>query len=87
MDARMKFIVAVLADEDTMTALREEFGISRRVGYKWLARYKSAGAAGLIERSHARQTVPWAISQAAAEAITGLRRQHPSWGPRNYGPN
>jgi putative transposase len=46
MDARMKFIAAVLADEDTMTALCEKFGISRRVAYKWLARYKSAGAAG-----------------------------------------
>jgi putative transposase len=82
MDARMKFIAAVLADEDTMTALCEEFGISRRVGYKWLARYKSAGAAGLLERSRAPQTVRWAISQAAAAAITGLRRQHPSWGPK-----
>jgi putative transposase len=25
---------------------------------------------------------PWAISQAQADAIVGLRRQHPSWGPK-----
>ena len=40
------------------------------------------GPEGLKERSHAPQVVPWAISEAQAEAITGLRRAHPSWGPR-----
>jgi transposase InsO family protein len=82
MDARTRFIAAVLADEDSMTALCEEFQVSRRIGYKWLARCQAEGPAGLIDRSHAPQVVPWAITQAHREAIVAMRRQHPSWGPK-----
>gem|GEM_PF-4199827 len=28
------------------------------------------------------QVVPWAITEAQAEALLGLRREHPSWGLR-----
>jgi putative transposase len=82
MDARMRFIAAVIAEEDSMSALCEQYGVSRRIGYKWLGRYLKEGAAGLQERQRGPQWVPWAITQAQAEAITGLRRQHPSWGPK-----
>jgi putative transposase len=82
MDLRMQFVTAMLADEDSMTALCEEYKVSRKTGYKWLARYRAEGAAGLAERSRAPHVVPWAITQAQAEAIVGMRRQHPSWGPK-----
>ncbi len=82
MDARIKFVAAVRAGEDSMTALCEEYGVSRRVGYKWLARYAAEGPRGLQERRSGPRRVPWAISQAQAEAIVGLRRQHPRWGPK-----
>lgn len=65
-----------------MTELCEDFGISRKTAYKWWARYVKYGAAGLSERSHAPLVVPWAITQAQGEAIIGLRRAHPSWGPK-----
>ena len=51
MEARMKFVGAVRAGEDSMTALCEEYGVSRRVGYKWLARYVAEGPCGLQERA------------------------------------
>jgi putative transposase len=82
MEARMKFVGAVRAGEDSMTALCEEYGVSRRVGYKWLARYVAEGPRGLQERRPGPRRVPWAITPAQAEAIVGLRRQHPSWGPK-----
>jgi putative transposase len=82
MDARMRFVAAVRAGEDSMTALCEEYGVSRRIGYKWLARYAAEGPRGLQERRPGPRRVPWAISQAQAEAIVGLRRQRPSWGPK-----
>ena len=82
MDERMRFIAAVLAGELSMTELCEEFGVSRKTGYKFLQRYYAQGPAGLADRSRAPQRVPWAISQAQCEAIVGLRRQHPSWGPK-----
>ena len=82
MDARMRFVAAVMAEEDSMSALCEQWGVSRRIGYKWLARYQSEGPAGLQERRPGPRRVPWAITLAHAEAIIGLRRQHPTWGPK-----
>jgi putative transposase len=82
MDARTRFIAAVLANEDSMTALCEEYQVSRRIGYKWLSRYQAEGPTGLVDRSRAPHAVPWAISQAHSEAIVAMRRQHPSWGPK-----
>ncbi len=82
MEARMRLVAAVVAEEDSMAALCEEYGVSRKTGYKWLERYLAEGAGGLVGCSHAPQVVPWAITRAQAEAIVGLRRQHPSWGPK-----
>src|SRR6266849_1517070 len=82
MDARMRFVAAVMAEEDSMSALCEQWGVSRRIGYNWLARYQSEGPAGLHERRPGPRRVPWAITLAHAEAIIGLRRQHPTWGPK-----
>ena len=82
MELRMKLVNALLADEDSMTALCEEYGVSRKTGYKWLSRFRAEGPAGLAERSRAPHAVPWAITQAQAEAIVSLRREHPSWGPK-----
>ncbi len=82
MDKRMQFIAAVLADELSMSEVCEEFGVSRKTGYKFLRRYQAQGPAGLVDRSRAPQRVPWALSQAQAEAILGLRRAHRSWGPK-----
>ncbi len=82
MDEKTRFIAAVLAAEESMTELCAEFGISRKTGYKWLQRYRARGPAGLYELSRAPQRVPWAITNAQAEAIVGVRRAHPSWGPK-----
>jgi putative transposase len=82
MDEKMAFIVARLADEESMTELCERFGISRKSGYKLLRRYREEKAAGLWERSRAPHVTPWAITEAQAEAIVGVRRAHPSWGPK-----
>lgn len=82
MDEKMRFISALLAQEESMTELCEQFGISRKTGYKLLGRYRAAQAAGLVERSRAPHVIPWAISQAQAQAIVGVRRAHPSWGPK-----
>ncbi len=81
-DARMRLVAAVMAEQDSMAALCEEYGVSRKTGYKWLGRYLAEGPSGLLEGSHAPRVVPWAISRAQAEAIVGMRQAHPSWGPK-----
>jgi putative transposase len=45
MDERLRFVAACLAQEDTMVELCAAFGILRKTGYKWLARYREGGAA------------------------------------------
>jgi transposase len=82
MELRMRLVNALMAEEDSMTALCAEYGVSRKTGYKWLTRFRAQGPVGLAERSRAPHVVPWAVSQAQSEAITAMRRQHPSWGPK-----
>jgi len=82
MDERMQFIARVLAGEDEMTALCGEYGISRKTGYKWLARYRCEGAAGLAERSHAPLQHGQAHDVAVVQAVLGLRERWPRWGPK-----
>jgi len=66
----------------TVTELCARYGVSRKTGYKWLARYADVGVAGLAERSRAPHRCPHRIAPAVAAAIVETRRQHPSWGPR-----
>src|SRR5713226_7825595 len=87
MDEKMRFIWALLAQEENMTELCERFGVSRKSGYKLRRRYLAEGAAGVAERSRAPHVIPWAISAAQAEAIVGVRRAHPSWGPKKLRAN
>src|SRR5438309_7057101 len=82
MEERLRFVAALAAREDSMTELCERFGISRKTGYKLWRRYQVRGPAGLEDESRAPHRVPWAITQAHAQAIVGLRRAHPSWGPK-----
>ncbi len=50
MDERVRF-VARLLDGEKMAALCEEFGISRKTGYKIYQRYQQVGARGLTDRT------------------------------------
>jgi putative transposase len=82
MEAKMKFIAAVLEEEESMTELCERFEVSRTTGYQLLRRYEREGVAAFQERSRAPHRVPWAIAPAQREAILALRDQHPHWGPK-----
>ena len=81
MEERQKFVEAVLAREFSMTELCAQFGISRKTGYKWRARFWSNGPAGLAELSRAPHHQPHKIPPDVAEAVLDARRQHPTWGP------
>ena len=53
MDERLQFIQDALSDRFTMSELYARYGISRRIGYKWLERYAEEGKRGLRDRSRA----------------------------------
>ena len=78
-DERLRF-VARLLDGEKMTVLCEEFGISRKTGYKIYQRYQDIGVPGLTDRSrrpfrHANQ-LPVVIEKS----IVRLKKEYPSWG-------
>ena len=51
MDQRLQFIAEYILEVFSMTELCARYGISRKTGYKWIARYETGGPAGLLDRS------------------------------------
>jgi transposase InsO family protein len=58
----------------SLSAAAEAAGISERTARKWLARYRSEGTAGLMDRSSAPVTVANRTDERRVEAIAALRR-------------
>ena len=81
MEQRERFIRDHRLDLYPMLELCARYGISRKTGYKWLARFEDAGRQGLRDRSRAPHQCPHRISEEVAAVIYAARRQHPSWGP------
>lgn len=74
MDEKVMFIADYLRQVNSFTGLCEQFGISRKTGYKWVERYKQSGMNGLVERSrrrHEQERIPYVIR----EYIIDLRRR------------
>ena len=82
MDEKMSFVADCLRGDVPMAALCENYGISRKTGYKWLGRYREHGPAGLEDRSCAPHRHGRSMAPEVAEAIVALRRERPHWGPR-----
>ena len=81
-EERIRFIGDALSDRFTMSELCARYGISRRVGYKWLARYEEEGRRGLRDRSRVPHHCPHRIDGDLVDLICEFRRQHPFWGAR-----
>jgi putative transposase len=82
MDNRTAFVAACERGDEPMSQLCARYEISRKTGYKWLARYRTAGWAGLADGSRARHTQALAVPPALAAAVLSLRGRRPTWGPR-----
>jgi transposase InsO family protein len=80
-EERMRFVLAVQEHEESFAAVCRQFGVSRRVGYKWLARFEKEGAAGLFDRPRVPLHQPQRIADSIAERCLEARRAHPTWGP------
>src|SRR5205809_64142 len=81
MEERLRF-VARLLDGEAMTDVCQEFGISRKTGYKIFDRYKEHGLEALTDRS--RRPVRYAnqLPQQIAGLIVRLKAEKPHWGAR-----
>ncbi len=76
----------VLAHEDglySMIELCDRFLISRKTGYKWLARYHEFGTEGLLDRSRAPHSCPHRTPPEIETAIVAKFKEYDGkWGPR-----
>jgi len=82
MEQKQRFIHLAKSGHFTISELCEDFGITRKTGHKWLARYAESGLAGLVEHSRAPREVSGRTSEAVEEMIVREKRLHSTWGPK-----
>lgn len=78
---RMRFVVR-LENGERMTDLCQEYGISRKTGYKFWERFKERGPAGLADESRAPKRVPRRTAAEIEQLIVKTRKARPNWGGR-----
>jgi transposase InsO family protein len=79
-DQRVQFVLTVRRGTATVTEICRAFGISRKTGYKWLAREASAGSvAVLADRSRRPHRSPTRTTAAVTRRVGELRATF-GWG-------
>ena len=77
---RALLVNRVLEEGWTVQIASEAAGVSRRTGFKWLARFKAEGPAGLADRSSRPKRSPKALTaQENSELESMRRRRWPLW--------
>lgn len=80
MQEKEAFVAAAIQKEISFSQLCKEYGISRKTGYKWLARYYQEGT--LSERSRKPHNMPNRTPPEMEQILLEERTEHPTWGPR-----
>jgi transposase InsO family protein len=81
-ELREEFVLRALEPGAQMAGLCRDFGVSRKTGYKWLARFKARGRRGLEDLSRRPHRSPLQVAGDVVAAVVRLRVAHPTWGPR-----
>jgi len=82
MSQRLEFGRLANQDGANISALCRGFGISRKTGYKLLARYQAEGELGLVDRSRRPRHSPAQTPPALEAQVLAVRCAHPAWGGR-----
>ena len=82
MSQRIEFCILASKPESNMSYLCMRFNITRRTGYKWLARYLEKGLAGLEEKSRRPHNFPNQTPAPIDQYVAGLRGNDPEWGAK-----
>jgi transposase InsO family protein len=81
-ELRQQFVHDALRRVVPVTELCAAYGISRKTGYKFLARYDTLGAAGLADQSRRPHRSPTALDPVLLQRLLEAHHRHPYWGPR-----
>jgi len=83
MSQRTRFVVLAKQGTKTITQLCQEFGISRKSGYKWIQRARDEGIVnGVKEKSRRPKNIARKTAVKTEERIVQLRQKYPYWGAR-----
>ena len=82
MEEIIRFVSLAQTGRFTVTDLCEQFGISRKTGYKHLERYPAHGLKGLTPRSHRPHSSPQRTDDTVEALVLAERRLHCTWGPK-----
>ena len=76
-ELRKEFVFASKTTSN-FSSLCREFGITRKTGYKWIAREEETN--DLSDRSHARKNISNKTDRETEELILSVRKDNPAWG-------
>lgn len=79
---RLEFVKLASVEGANKADLCRRFGVSRKTGNKWLARWRAEGEKGLEDRSRRPLQSPGRTAAKVERAVLKLRKQHPYWGGR-----
>jgi len=69
-----------MLDGDSMSQLCEEFGISRKTGYKIWNRYQNTGVHAMLDRSRKPHRFANQLPEQIERSIVKLKKEKPYWG-------
>ena len=81
-EQRVRFVVAAVRRERSLSSLCREFGISRPTGRLWLQRYRSGGVEAIAERSRRPLHSPRQTALELEQRVVEMRQRYPDWGAR-----
>lgn len=81
MNQRLEFVLKALKTEN-FRGLCREYGISARVGYKWMERFKAEGMSGMGDQSRRPKGSPRQLSEEMVCRMVRLKQQYRHWGPK-----
>ena len=81
-ELRHQFVQDALRRLVPLAELCAAYHISRKTGYKFLARYRAQGRAGLADRSRRPHCSPAALDAVLLARLLEAHQHHPFWGPR-----
>jgi transposase-like protein len=82
MSLREEFVAFALQNDANIAVLCGRMGVSRKTGYKWLARTRSGGDHPLADRSRRPIHSPTRTDTSIEQRVVQLRQEHPAWGAR-----
>lgn len=82
MELKRDFVELAAREGANLRELCRRFGISAPTAYKWLARYREHGPAGLEELSRTPKSSPLKTGGELEKQVVDARLAHPAWGGR-----